>query len=389
MAVLKNRDSGLFMMSSAGRGAAREDPSNKTERATRGRLVLLVCVSFAQLIEYTNARVFCTSACAAFGGFELSRKYRQLKTRRDLGQIRSPQPSGLGASFVVVSGPCHRLALVSSSILLWAASCQVFPDEAVLPSSVGGASGAHAAGQAGQLDPPVGGAGSVDLGGAAGEGASASGGVAGVTNPGGGTVGESGAGGSVIGPCEAPQQRVVDIAADTWIDAARPTTTHGNDKQLLLVGGGEARRALLQVVLPAASEGAWLIKATLTLNLETNADSKLSQRSFSVHELEQPFVENRATWLNFNSGNTNTWKNAGGDFGPALARAALAQGTMSGAVSFDLTMALRVVFSSQAVPLSLIMLEDGTAPTAPAELAFTATEGDASDPTLVVDFCAP
>jgi hypothetical protein len=44
------------MTSSVGYGTVREQPSNKTERATRGRLVFLVCASFAQLIEYTTAR---------------------------------------------------------------------------------------------------------------------------------------------------------------------------------------------------------------------------------------------------------------------------------------------------------------------------------------------
>ena len=57
MAVLKNTENfGLFMTASVGCGTVHEQPSNKSERATRGRLVFLVCASFAQLIEYTIAR---------------------------------------------------------------------------------------------------------------------------------------------------------------------------------------------------------------------------------------------------------------------------------------------------------------------------------------------
>jgi hypothetical protein len=44
------------MTSSVGCGTVHEQSSNQTERATRGRLVFLVCASVAQLIEYTIAR---------------------------------------------------------------------------------------------------------------------------------------------------------------------------------------------------------------------------------------------------------------------------------------------------------------------------------------------
>jgi hypothetical protein len=291
-----------------------------------------------------------------------------------------------------VSGLRYRFALCSSLTLIWAASCAVFPDEAVLPatgsSGLGGGGGGDgavaAAGQAGGV--ALGGAaGAGELGGAAGEPVAPNGGVGGATNPGGG---EAGAGGAPP-TCVAPEQRVLNIAADTWIDAAKPSTTHGADKQLWVVGGSGERRILLQVGLPAAPEGSWLIKATVNLNVESNADVTLAARRFALHRLTQPFVENRTTWLNFDNAG-KTWAAPGGDFElQQLARADFSEAGTPALLSFDVTEALGSLFSDQAVPLSLIILETGTVPPAPSELAFTSTEGDASDPTLVIDFCAP
>lgn len=311
-----------------------------------------------------------------------------------MGQIRSPPAGGLGARFVDVSGPRYRFALCSSLTLVWAASCAVFPDEAVLPATGssglggGGDGPLSAAGQAGDTGLPVmngGAAGASESGGAGGEPAVPNGGVGGATNPGGG---DAGAGGAPL-TCAAPEQRALDIATDTWIDAAKPSTTHGIDKQLSVVGGSAERRVLLQVGLPAAPEGAWLIKATLTLNVESNADVTLAARRFAVHRLTQSFVENRTTWLNFDNAG-KTWAAPGGDFElQQLAGADFSEASAPGELSFDVTEALGSLFSNQSVPLSLIILETGTVPPAPSELAFTSTEGDASNPTLVIDFCAP
>jgi hypothetical protein len=227
--------------------------------------------------------------------------------------------------------------------------------------------------------------GASDSGGAGGEPVIPNGGVGGATNPGGGGVG---AGGTPV-TCDAPEQRVLPIATDTWIDAAKPSTTHGTDKQLSVVGGAGERRALLQVGLPAAPDGAWLIEATLTLSVESNADVTLAPRRFALHRLSQAFVENRTTWLNFDNAG-KAWAAPGGDFElQQLAGADFSEAGAPGVLSFDVTEALGLLFSSQAVPLSLIILETGTVPAAPSELAFTSTEGDASDPSLVIDFCTP
>lgn len=265
----------------------------------------------------------------------------------------------------------------------------MFPDEAVLPVTGssglgGGGDGAvAAAGQAGSVE-PGGAGGASEFGGAGGEPVTPNGGVGGATNPG----GDAGAGG-VPPTCAAPEQRVVDIATDTWIDAAKPSTTHGTDKQLSVVGGSGERRALLQLGLPAAPAGAWLIKATLNLNVEENADGTPAARRFALHRLTQSFVENRTTWLSFDNAG-KTWAAPGGDFElQQLAGAEFSEAGTPSVLSFDVTEALGSLFSDQAVPLSLIILETGTVPPAPSELAFTSTEGDASGPTLVIDFCAP
>jgi hypothetical protein len=190
---------------------------------------------------------------------------------------------------------------------------------------------------------------------------------------------------------DAPQKRTVAITADTWIDAAKQSTTHGNDQDLYVVGGGtDERRVLLQLTLPGVPPGAWLLEARLILSVQSNADATLAERGLALHRLTQPFVENRATWLSFTNGVGNTWDTPGGDFGLVpLSSAVLPANAAQGSLTFDATDSLRQLFSDQAVPLSLIILEVGSVPAAPAELAFAATEGDASDPSLVIDFCQP
>jgi hypothetical protein len=189
--------------------------------------------------------------------------------------------------------------------------------------------------------------------------------------------------------CEAPQQRVIRLTADTWIDAAKPSTTHGNDGQLFVVGGAGERRALLQLTLPEAAAGAWLIKASLILSLESNADATSAERRLALHRLSRSFVENRATWLNFGNGVDGEWDTPGGDFGLLeLAGAVLPAKTAQDSLTFDLTDGLRKVFTEQAVPLSLVVLEVGSVPPASAELAFTSRDGDAG-PSLVIDLCPP
>lgn len=264
----------------------------------------------------------------------------------------------------------------------------MFPDEAVLPAgshSGGDGAGPSSAGQAGEAPLMNGGAaGAGESGGAAGDSPTASGGVGGTA-----TGGDGGAGGAGGPSCDQPERRVVGAASDTWIEAKKETATHGPDKQLFVAGGADEQRALLQVDLPAASDGAWLIKATLTLNLEANEDAMRAARRLSVHRVTKPFVENRTTWLNFGTAG-QTWSAPGGDFElQPLGSALLPEQTAEGPVSFDVTEALASMVSSQSVPLSLIILETGTLPNPPSALAFTSTEGDALAPSLVIEFCAP
>lgn len=264
----------------------------------------------------------------------------------------------------------------------------MFPDEAVLPAggSLGGGGGGVAplaAGEAGQAPVTSGGAG------AGGEAASRNGGAAGTLEPSAGAAGETGAGGAPVTTCEAPQQRVIPMTADTWIDAAKPSTTHANDGQLFVVGGAGERRVLLQLTLPQAAPGAWLINASLILTLESNADGSSAERRLGLHRLAHSFVENRATWLNFTNGLDGEWDTPGGDFGLLeLASAVLPANTAQGLLTFDVTEPLRKVLTDQAVPLSLIVLEVGSVPPASAELAFTSRDGDAG-PSLVIDLCPP
>ncbi len=285
-----------------------------------------------------------------------------------------------------------RIGPVFLSVFLLAGasafSCSIFPDQATLPSprpgpsaGAGGevaTSGAGVAGEGG-VDSPVGGAGGApgNLGGA--PDMSGTGGV--FDAPG-------GAGGAPAA-CVNPQQRVVAVSLDTWIEAAKPNAAHGNDKMLSVVAGGQERRALLQLTLPAVVPGAVLLKATLALHLQANADLGLAQRQLRVHRLEQEISEARTTWTDWGQG-SRSWTLPGGDFGPTLAQAAIPAGTADGSLSFNLTAAVRGTLSAQAVPLALIVLESSAPPPPPAELAFTSREGDASGiPALILEYCEP
>lgn len=291
---------------------------------------------------------------------------------------------------VVVSS--QRLLLWSSLMILTvhAGSCAVFPDEAVLPASNGGdpsgGGGSDAqAGATGDAGGPGGGAtDSGGVGGAAGAGVGG-GGSGSVVGPSAGAAGEGGAG---VANCDDPQQTVVTVTEDTWIGAAKASVNHGLDKQLFVDGGADERRTLLRVEVPEAAAGAWLTKATLVLNLESNEDAMLVERQLGLHRLTKEFVGSKATWINFTNGQ-NEWTAPGGDYGAILAEATLRAGMSSGSLSFDVTKALRSVYSAQAVPLGLIIRESGAPPVAAAALAFTSAEGDASDPSLVIDFCLP
>ncbi len=205
----------------------------------------------------------------------------------------------------------------------------------------------------------------------------------------GGVVDAPGGAGGAPSGCLSPQGQVVTVAADTWIEAVKPTTGHGNDKTLSVVGGAQERRALLQLTLPAALPGAVLLKATLALQLQANRDAGLALRQLSVHRLEHTVDESRTTWNAWAQGN-RAWTKPGGDFGPPLAQAAIPAGTSGGTLTFDVTAAARAALSAQPVPFALIILESGAPPPLPAELAFASREGDASAiPALILEYCEP
>jgi hypothetical protein len=217
-------------------------------------------------------------------------------------------------------------------------------------------------------------------------------GAAGSTTPAGGTAGQpnggSGTAGS-IATCANPQSERVAVDGDTWIGAAKPQLNHGKEKQLLVAAGAEEERLLVSLSLPATPAGSALRQAKLRFHLESNADAVLSQRRLGVHRLLQALDEARATWLNWGK-NTEKWDLEGGDFGVELAHVTLAAGTSSGNVDFDVTAAIAKLQGPAAIPLSLIVLESSPARPAPAELAFTSREGNASQiPELLLEYCDP
>ncbi|HEX2872181.1 MAG TPA: DNRLRE domain-containing protein [Polyangiaceae bacterium] len=287
--------------------------------------------------------------------------------------------------------------------LLGAFSCAVFPDEATLPGGSAGEAGEDSGagkGTAGTSVLPSGGSSSTAGTGMLLGGTSTDGGVpptdAGAPPLGeGGTTttpgGAGGAGGTAGTPsCADPQERVIAVSADTWIEAAKPSAGHGNDQQLFIIGGGQERRALFELTLPAAPAGAVLLKATFGLRLESNAAVGLAERRLQVRELSQAVNEGSASWNNWGNGSSRKWMLPGGDFGPVLASTRVPASTGDGPVTFDVTAPVAQAFAADPVVLSFIVMENGAPPAAPAELAFTSSEGDASGvPTLTLQYCEP
>ena len=255
-------------------------------------------------------------------------------------------------------------------------SCSVFPDQAELPLSENAGAGGEPSeggmsfGAAGQTGPNEAGQGGVQPAGLAGAGAEAA---------------NAGAGGAT--DCATMQESLLMIQ-DTWIESVKPSTGHGNEPILSVVKGEEERRAVLGFNLPGLPASTLLVRAELRLNLESNADVALAERQLEVRLLEHVFDEARATWNNFDNGVSGQWAMPGGDFGPALAAANVPEMIHDGPVTFDLTSAVSEMLSTVSVPLPLIVLEVGLAPTPPAELALTSSEGDALvAPQLFLEYC--
>jgi hypothetical protein len=224
---------------------------------------------------------------------------------------------------------------------------------------------------------------------AAGEGGAPSTGGAPAAGEGGAPVeAGAGAGGDTTAPCLNLEQQAVVVTADTWIDSAKPGTGHGNDVLLSVVAGTAERRTLLGFMLPAVPAGKVLNRASLALHLESDADVNLIARRLGLHQLDKPVSESRATWTNYANGANGRWMTLGGDFGPELSSVMLRAGMSSGTVTFKVTDPIRKLIGPAPIPLALIVLEKSAPPVAPAELAFTSREGDASGiPALILDYC--
>jgi hypothetical protein len=281
----------------------------------------------------------------------------------------------MSARFQRVPDQRARTFLLSGLALVVAFSCSVFPDQAELPpngdAGAGGepGEGGSSFGAAGQTGPSE-----------AGQGGARPAGLAGAEPAGGGAGGAT--------EC-ATEKRVLAMLEDTWIEAAKPATAHGSDPILWVAKGDEERRALLSFPLLQAPPGAVLVRAELRLHLESNADVTLTERHLEAHLLEHVVDEARTTWNNYDSGAANQWVEPGGDFGPAVAATTVPALIQDGPVTFDLTSALSELFSTDGVPLPLIVLEVGSEPTPPAELAFTSSEGDdlGAAPQLFLEYC--
>lgn len=280
------------------------------------------------------------------------------------------------------------LSCVTAS--LWAA-CSVFPDEALLPPAAGGS----ASGESGL--PAEGGASA-----SAGEpsvvpaGGAGRGGAAGSSGGSGGDAGESttqaGAGGVPAPTCESPQEHRAQTNLDLWVGSLAPSANHGGEGLLYVSGGADERRSLFALELPAALPGAVLLRAEVVLRLESNADASQAARRLGLRALTPPRAvrEDKASWTHFAQGNNNTWATAGGDLGELVSEAELAPGTSSGAVRFDVTEAVRALLTSEPKTYGVAVLELGSAPAPPAELAFTSREGNASEsPLLLLSYCQP
>jgi hypothetical protein len=287
--------------------------------------------------------------------------------------------------------PANRARLLGSSCvgMVVAVACAVFPDEAVLPGSisVAGAGGElphPSSGEAGQTGPGgVTQAGGVGVGGApvvvmAGAGA---GGTEGVPN-------SAGAGGAAS-ECASSSQTVVPVTVDLWVDSAEVQANHGKDAALYVVKGAEERRAMFQLELPAAMPGATLLSAALTMRLASNAGATLTERRLGLHRLAFELSEDKTSWKNYGPGNKE-WQAGGGDFGPRWATLTVPAGTNSASLTFDVTSEIRNLPLTSALALAMVVLEIDPAPSAPAELAIVATEGNASQAAkLTLTYCEP
>lgn len=297
-----------------------------------------------------------------------------------------------------------RLARLLGSVfigLLAASSCAVFPDEAVLPGAVAvaGSGGTESAGEGGlaghsDISPRAGmSSGGTEMTAGSGGDLSTGGSSGGSAFAGAGgallETGGAGGAGPEPGNCDAPVLTTVPVDIDLWVNAAKDDTNYGKDKLVYVAGGTDARRTMLQFTLPPAPSVGTLLKAELRLHLESNADTTTAARTLGASVLLHDINQTRTTWLHYGK-NNELWNAGGGDLVEELAQGTVPAKTVSGTVSMDATVALGKRLTSGPVTLAVVVLEIGPTPSSPAELAFTAWEGNASESaTLVLSYCQP
>lgn len=286
-------------------------------------------------------------------------------------------------------------------------ACSVFPDRAVLPSEMGGASGDSSSGALGGMLPAAGSAGNAsgndagrsgDTESGAGEGGeSALGGAPGNSQSGTGSGGLGLAGGSGStaqagaaaagvaggGGCAASHV-VVTPGADAWIDAGDPQANHGSEPELVVLAGASERRALLLFNVPATKVGQAFVGAELVLTLSAAPALGTSARNLSVHLLTQTFSETRVSWKNYSNGAAHAWTAPGGDFVAGFASGTLRAG--DAALRVDVSAAIAARTSTEVG----FLVRDAAGTTLPA-LSFnfaSREEGGARSPVLDLEYCA-
>ncbi|MDF3067592.1 MAG: hypothetical protein K0R38_3193 [Polyangiaceae bacterium] len=282
------------------------------------------------------------------------------------------------------------LGLSCVAAAMWVA-CSVFPEEAVLPAQNGGSAGEGAlpgdGGAQSGIGAQAGEPGTLPLGGAgAGTGGTASGGGEGGEDP-----GQAGAGGVSTPTCEAPLEVTVETTLDLWMGSAQPSLNHGKENVLYVSSSGsDERRTLFEIILPVAPADAVLLRAEIVLGFESNADASRAARQLGLYLLDPPraVVEDKATWEQYGAHkNKDTWDISGGDLSELVTRTDIPAGTSSGLVRFDVT---EWVSTAETSVHGIVILEQSLPPPAPAALAFTSLESNASvspAPSLRLSYC--
>jgi hypothetical protein len=182
--------------------------------------------------------------------------------------------------------------------------------------------------------------------------------------------------------------RLVAASADAWIDAAKPSTNHGTEPQLIILGGLTEQRALLAFELPTLSAGQELKAATLALSLLAPSAVFDGPRAFQLHALAEPFTEGRVTWNNYSTGAAKKWGTPGGDFAAAFGSGTLDPGATT--LRLDATLQVQLALLAQQSEFAGLVLEQPSPDSGAAALTFGSREGSSTlSPVLDLEFCVP